>query len=237
MSFTASSAPTETKPEPPAVQAQSIIPQKAVDPRQPQPPVQVTPVNKEPEVDDHTAAQAQYSWGAPAVGGANDNHGGYEEAGHHGNGNNGYGGGDLGTGSPAIKEDGCVFTLRLVSLCFVSGRAAEDRGVREKQLRKYQPGCPGPPHAAIQLERSSAMARRTVGVDGQRSFSTLCTAADTSIGDLAHKMVMHCRSSNYEYLASTYDSHLAAAQVACVPEVTKWHWVFDSGDHILVSGC
>ncbi|TGZ85621.1 hypothetical protein EX30DRAFT_28908 [Ascodesmis nigricans] len=221
-------APLEKKPEPLVPQAQSAV-QKAVDPRQSQGQTALA-APEEPNYDDHTETQAQYSWGAPTQGAPNNqNRGGYEET-SHGEGNNGYSGGDHGTGSPAIKEDGCVFTLHLASLCFISWRE-EGMRVRGKVSRR----CPHHGtalQAVAPLAQSGPVARGAIGADYEWRSSTLYTPTDTSIGDLALEEVLRCRcSSNYEYLASTSDTNLAAAQVACIREVTKWQWIFDSGDH------
>lgn len=96
------------------------VAQKAVDPRAPPPP-QPTAVNQQPtkvennpyaleeEVDNYTGWDAAVSGVDGGVGG-NDN-GGYGGYGYDASGGAGaYGDGNA-SGSPAIKEDGCVFIL------------------------------------------------------------------------------------------------------------------------------
>lgn len=91
------------------------VAQKAVDPRAP-PPSQPTPVNQQPvKIENPYAIEEEadtYSGWDAAMGGSNGNdngaYGGYGYDGAGGAG--GYGDGQV-SGSPAIKEDGCVFIL------------------------------------------------------------------------------------------------------------------------------
>lgn len=162
----------------------------------------------------------------------------------HGGGNNGYGG-DHGTGSPAIKEDGCVLALRfprIVSFCFSFGRRVKgcERASRSTASRLW-PGTYG--MAAVlgmsrQQRHNTALltARCSGGWYDERTSSTLFSAPNTSIGARAHGMwILHTLLSRY-FLASLATSD--TTMVACVRSDTKWHWMFrslESGTRVLVS--
>jgi hypothetical protein len=83
---------------------------KAVDPREPQPPSEVQISPETPTEEQYINQTNPYNgWDAANMGQAsnmNENQGYDIGSGNYG---------DQGTGSPAIKEDGCVFTLSFLS--------------------------------------------------------------------------------------------------------------------------
>ncbi|KAI5776640.1 hypothetical protein EDC01DRAFT_636623 [Geopyxis carbonaria] len=105
-----SGAPAIPAQPAPIIHAQ---PAKAIDPRQPQLPIQTVqspPQEKQIENQYVSSQGNEYNgWDASHMGqNMNENHS-YDNMG----GINGYG--DHGSGSPAIKEDGCVFAMNFLS--------------------------------------------------------------------------------------------------------------------------
>jgi hypothetical protein len=100
----------------PAPASTPAPPPKAVDPRQPQPPTEVSQqLGLEAQSDEHHLADQgnEYNtWDAARMGQGQD--GNENQSYDHQMGNSAYG--DHGAGSPAIKEDGCVFATSFCPL-------------------------------------------------------------------------------------------------------------------------